>query len=99
MVTLIHPGPSLLELQPAKVGKYAHAWLLQHGCTVLLQDRVVSDAASLEVETKKGQKVSADLVLWCTGNKKNSGFLGAEVLDGQGQVKVRFAGTTMILID
>ncbi|KIK00638.1 hypothetical protein K443DRAFT_679005 [Laccaria amethystina LaAM-08-1] len=94
-VTIVHNQAILLN------GAYPEKWRktltkrVQKGGVQLVLDDQIDDVVPGQdgtVKTRKGKKITADLVVPCRGGRPNTGFiassLGADVLSSAGRVKV-----------
>lgn len=92
-VTIIHPGKSLFENSPAKIGIRVRQWLDEHSVAVRFNERAKRDGSGNgKVLLESGTELDADLVIWTVGSTPNTEWLKAtefgSILDKQGRVKV-----------
>jgi NADH dehydrogenase FAD-containing subunit len=73
-ITLVHAQDRLLERSPEAATVYVEDYMARHDVEVLYSDRVVAQDGD-EFLTQNGLRLQADVVIMCTGNCPNSGFL------------------------
>lgn len=67
-VTLIEAGPRILGALPERISRTAHRELESLGVTLKL-NTVITRASAEGLETKDGEAISADLIVWAAGIK------------------------------
>ncbi|NOZ80922.1 MAG: FAD-dependent oxidoreductase [DPANN group archaeon] len=89
-ITLCHGGNRLMPRLPEKAREYALHVLQKSGVKIILNE-YVTEQKDEGFYTRTGNNIPADVAFLCTGIRPNSRALRkhlADILDGQGRVKV-----------
>uniref|UniRef100_A0A7S0Y9J5 FAD/NAD(P)-binding domain-containing protein n=1 Tax=Polytomella parva TaxID=51329 RepID=A0A7S0Y9J5_9CHLO len=95
-LTLVHSGSQLIDGKAPKLANYANQWMKSHGATIVLNSKVQKKDEGTSpdgpitvslVPSEGGEQggsdsklLTADLALWCVGNRANTGFLKSSIL-------------------
>ncbi|KAK9804253.1 hypothetical protein WJX72_003568 [[Myrmecia] bisecta] len=90
-VTMVQSAATLLPSVRPALGQNAHVWLSKKGVKLIMNERVARDATGSLITDKGKERLSADVVYWCTGNTPQTAFLKSTMphaLDDRGLIKV-----------